>query len=57
MDEMIKCPLLDDGITESTCHLMREVFEETRPISGLVGGVDFTDENQQSCLNCKYHSY
>ena len=56
MEELIKCPLSDDHITENTCHLLREVFEETRPIGELANGVDFTDENQQTCLKCKYYS-
>ena len=55
MEELIKCPLSDDHITESTCHLMREVFEETRSICELADDFDFTDENQQKCLQCERH--
>ena len=56
MEEIIMCPLLSGTIPEASCRQMRKVFEETRPIDELVEGVEFTDQNQQNCLQCEFHS-
>lgn len=50
------CPILKKEIDGMECFDAALVFEEMSPLSELPEEMEFTDENQNVCLKCKYHA-
>lgn len=51
----IDCPVRKQDISSTACEELQRVFEEIVSLSSLPKTVNFTDENQQTCLQCSHH--
>ena len=51
----ISCPVKKQEVNLSDCKEMQGIFEEIIPLDSLEKTIDFTDENQQTCLQCTHH--
>lgn len=52
---MVRCPILDRDIDVRDCYDAALVFEEMSPLTELPDSMKFTNQNQSTCLKCKYH--
>ena len=55
LDRVCFCPVVNKEITAGDCFDAALVYEETSPLSEMPKGMVFTDENQSTCIKCKYH--
>lgn len=53
--EKCLCPVLNKEIAAYDCFDAALVYEELSPLSEMPTGMNFTDDNQNTCLKCKYH--